>query len=91
MRCLHRMLSESKINAQGYLELSGKIVTCDFLRAELEGNFKKDGGIRRRGPLSHAEFRVPHPITSEAVPSRRANPLWRIFFRGATPAATGAT
>ena len=37
----------------------------------------KRWGIRRRGPLSHAEFRAPRPITSEAVPSRQANPLWR--------------
>ena len=101
MRCLHRMLSESKVNAQGYLELSGKIVTCDFLRAELEGNFKKMGytasrtiiacGIQCAAPhnIGSGPVKAGEPVVADIFPRSDASGSWgdmtRTFLKGKAP------
>ena len=101
MRCLHRMLSKSKINAQGYLELSGKIVTCDFLRAELEGNFKKMGytasrtiiacGIQSAAPhnIGSGPVKAGEPVVADIFPRSDASGYWgdmtRTFLKGKAP------
>ena len=34
-------IAESKVNSQGFLEWHGKVLTCDFIRAEVEAEFKR--------------------------------------------------
>ena len=65
MRLLHAMLAESKVNAQGCLELAGQVVTCEFLRAEIEGNFKRMGYTASRTILAcGVQSAAPHNSAS---------------------------
>ncbi|MBQ9337073.1 MAG: aminopeptidase P family protein [Lentisphaeria bacterium] len=71
MRQFRQILIESKINAQGYLEYRGKILTSDFLRTELEAEFKRMGFSAGRTIFAHGpQGAQPHHIGSGPI---RAN------------------
>lgn len=79
MRLLHSMLSEAKVNAGGFLELGGTLLTSEFLRAELEGNFKKMGYSASRTIIAHGpQGAEPHNIGSG--PIRKGEPVVADIF-----------
>ena len=70
MREFRRILIDSKINARGYLEFHGKVLTSDFLRMELEGNFKRMGYTASRTIFAHGrQGAEPHNIGSGPIPA----------------------
>ena len=53
MREFRQILIDSRTNAKGVLEYNGKLLTSDFLRSELEGNFKRMGYSAYRTIFAH--------------------------------------
>ena len=101
MRLLHAMLAESKVNAQGCLELAGQVVTCEFLRAEIEGNFKRMGytasrtilacGVQSAAPhnIGSGPVRAGEPLVADIFPRSDTTGYWgdmtRTFLKGRAP------
>ncbi|MBO7146430.1 MAG: aminopeptidase P family protein [Lentisphaeria bacterium] len=95
---LRDILIKSKINTKGFLEYKRRILTCEFLRSELEGNFKKKGfsashtiiapGIQGAAPHNHGTGPVPAgvPIVADIFPRSDATGYWgdmtRTFVKG---------
>ncbi len=70
MRELRQFLIDSKINVRGFLEYHGKVLTSDFLRMELEGNFKRMGFTANRTIFAHGrQGAEPHNIGSGPIPA----------------------
>ena len=79
MRLLQYILTEAKANSAGFLELAGTVVTSEFLRAELEGNFKKMGYSASRTIIAHGpQGAEPHNIGSG--PIRQGEPIVADIF-----------
>ncbi|MBO4630922.1 MAG: aminopeptidase P family protein [Lentisphaeria bacterium] len=71
MREFRQILIDSKINPQGFLEYRGRVLTSDFLRMELEGNFKRMGYTASRTIFAHGpQGAEPHNLGSGPI---RAN------------------
>ena len=101
MKLLHAMLAESKVNAQGCLELAGKVLTCEGLRAEIEGNFKRMGytasrtiiacGVQSAAPhnIGSGPVRVGEVLVADIFPRSDATGYWgdmtRTFLKGRAP------
>ena len=70
MREFRQFLIDSKINARGYLEFRGKVLTSDFLRMELEGNFKRMGYTASRTIFAPGrQGAEPHNLGSGPIPA----------------------
>ena len=79
MRLLQYILTESKVNSKGFLELAGTVVTSEFLRSELEGSFKKMGYSASRTIIAHGpQGSEPHNIGSG--PIRKGEPIVADIF-----------
>ena len=70
MREFRQILIDSKINARGYLEFHGKVLTSDFLLMELEGNFKRMGYTASRTIFAPGrQGAEPHNLGSGPIPA----------------------
>ena len=68
MREFRQILIDSRTNAKGVLEYNGKVLTSDFLRSELEGNFKRMGYSAYRTIFAHGpQGAEPHNIGSGPI------------------------
>ena len=79
MREFRQILIDSKINVKGFLEFHGKVLTSDFLRMELEDNFKRMGYTANRTIFAHGpQGAEPHNIGSG--PIRAGEPIVADIF-----------
>ena len=53
MKQFRQILVDSKVNAKGFLEYSGKVLTSEFLRSELESEFKRMGYSASQAIFAH--------------------------------------
>ena len=98
MRQFRQILIDSKINARGYLEYRGEVLTSEFLRAELEAEFKRMGYTASRtifahGPqgaephnLGSGPIRANEPIVADICPRSDTTGYWgdmtRTYVKG---------
>ena len=98
MREFRRMLIDSRVNAQGFLEYRGRVLTSEFLRMELEGNFKRMGYTAGRTIFAHGPqgaephnigsgpIRADEPIVADIFPRSDATGYWgdmtRTYVKG---------
>ena len=98
MRQFRQILIDSKINARGYLEYRGKVLTSEFLRAEAEAEFKRMGYTASRtifahGPqgaephnLGSGPIRANEPIVADIFPRSDVTGYWgdmtRTYVKG---------
>ena len=98
MREFRRILMESRINAQGFLEYRGRVLTSDFLRTETESNFKRMGfsagrtifapGVQGAEPhnIGSGPIRANEPIVADIFPRSDRTGYWgdmtRTYVKG---------
>ena len=98
MRQFRQILIDSKVNAQGYLEYRGKVLTSEFLRTELEAEFKHMGYTAGRtifahGPqgaephnLGSGPIRANEPVVADIFPRSDSTGYWgdmtRTYVKG---------
>lgn len=98
MREFRQFLIDSKINSKGFLEFHGKVLTSDFLRMELEGNFKHMGytakstifasGVQGAEPhnIGTGPIRANEPIVADIFPRSDSSGYWgdmtRTYVKG---------
>lgn len=65
---VREFLKESNVNSRGELEWRGRILTCDFIRSEVEAEFKRKG-FSASGTIvaCGADSAIPHCIGSGPV------------------------
>ena len=74
-----RILIESKVNAKGFLVYRGRVLTSDFLRTELEAEFKRMGYTAGRTIFAHGpQGAEPHNIGTG--PIRAGEPVVADIF-----------
>lgn len=102
MMDLRAVLEEAKVNSRGYLELSGNVLTSEFLRRELESNFKRMGftanhtiiacGKDAAAPhnTGSGPLRAGETIVADIFPRDDETGYWgdmtRTFVKGKAPA-----
>ena len=91
-------IAESTVNSQGFLEWHGKVLTCEFIRAEVEAEFKRKsysavGTIIACGPdsalphcIGSGPVKAGAPVVSDIFPRSDVNGYWgdmtRTFVKG---------
>ncbi|MBR2365149.1 MAG: aminopeptidase P family protein, partial [Lentisphaeria bacterium] len=101
MQDLRNMIRESKVDAQGFLVLAGKVLTSEFLRRELESNFKRIGftanhtiiacGKDAAAPhnTGNGPLRANETIVADIFPRDDESGYWgdmtRTFVKGKAP------
>ena len=101
MKDLQNMIREASVNAQGCLELAGKVLTSEYLRRELESNFKRMGftanntiiacGKDAAAPhnTGHGPLRAGETIVADIFPRDDETGYWgdmtRTFVKGRAP------
>lgn len=98
MREFRQILIESKINGKGFLEYRGRVLTSDFLRTELEAEFKRmgfsaKGTIFAHGPqgaephnTGSGPIRAGEPVVADIFPRSDRTGYWgdmtRTYVKG---------
>lgn len=98
MKDLQNMIREAKVNTDGTLLLAGKVLTSEFLRRELESNFKRMGftanntiiacGKDAASPhnTGHGPLRAGETIVADIFPRDDESGYWgdmtRTFVKG---------
>ena len=101
MRELRQILIDSKINSLGFLEYHGKVLTSEFLRLEVESNFKRSGYTANRTIIAHGPqcaephnigtgpIRADETIVADIFPRSDLTGYWgdmtRTFVKGKAP------
>ena len=91
-------IAESTVNSQGFLEWRGKVLTCEFIRSEIEAEFKRKsyssvGAIIACGPdsalphcIGSGPIKAGAPVVSDIFPRSDVNGYWgdmtRTFVKG---------
>ena len=102
MKQFRQILMDSKVNGKGFLEYSGKILTSEFLRSELEGNFKRSSysavqtifahGVQASEPhnAGSGPIRAGEVIVADIFPRSDKTGYWgdmtRTYVKGKAPA-----
>lgn len=79
MREFRQILIDSKVNAQGYLEYRGRVLTSEFLRRELEAEFKRMGFSAQSTIFAHGP-QGAEPHNTGSGPIRAGEPVVADIF-----------
>ena len=98
MRQVERFLRESVVNEEGLLVWNGSVLTCDFIRAEVEAEFKRNGysadrtiiacGKDASAPhcIGYGPIRAGEPVVADIFPRSDRTGYWgdmtRTFVKG---------
>ena len=101
MKELQNMIREAEVNAQGYLVLAEKVLTSEYLRRELESNFKRMGFTAKHTIIAcgkdaaaphntgHGPLRAGETIVADIFPRDDETFYWgdmtRTFVKGKAP------
>ena len=101
MKQFRQILVDSKVNAKGFLEYSGKVLTSEFLRSELESEFKRMGYSASQTIFAHGSqaaephnagsgpIRAGEVVVADIFPRNDATGYWgdmtRTYVKGKAP------
>lgn len=97
-RQVRDFIADSSVNSEGYLEWHGKLLTCDFIRSEVEAEFKRKsfsavGTIISCGPdsalphcIGSGPIKAGSPVIADIFPRSDINGYWgdmtRTYVKG---------